>query len=367
MNINRIYIYGRIALAGWLLLCVFSSCETEEARQPETEGLRICLRLPEALTVETKAAGDKILDGITIGDVWVLQYAADSTFKHKQYISGTDILAAAANQTITLTTSGFSNEDSRFYVIANAGNTNSTSSFSGTETELQALFRATNDGWSQSEYNLVSAGPVVYKAQTGTSSDKAVIVAPLQRAFARVQVAWKFTGSTGSGTVKINSVKVTNLPKKMAFYARGGRPAGIAYPDIGDIIKDTKTVSSQSLTQNSTLTFYMPGNLRGMGTGTKFTDKNVVANGPGGTLAGCTYLELEGTYTYPGSSGQIGVKYRIYLGGNLVNDYNIRRGYSYAVTFNISGANSADVRVTVTDDNVVVFDDVETVDNTVDF
>lgn len=360
MNINRIYIYGRIALAGWLLLCVFSSCETEEARQPETEGLRICLRLPEALTVETKAAGDKILDGITIGDVWVLQYAADSTFKHKQYIS--NIKAAAANQTITLETSGFSNEDSRFYVIANAGNTNSTSSFSGTETELQALFRATDNGWSQSEYNLVSAGPVVYKARTGTSSDQAVIVAPLQRAFARVQVAWK-----GSDAVEINRVKVTNLPKKMAFYARGGRPAGIAYPDIGDIMTDTKTVSSQSLTQNSTLTFYMPGNLRGMGTGTKFTDKNVEANGPGGTLNGCTYLELEGTYTYPGSSGQIGVKYRIYLGGNLVNDYNIRRGYSYAVTFNISGANSADVRVTVTDDNVVVFDDVETVDNTVDF
>ncbi|MCS2529313.1 hypothetical protein NXV85_17400 [Bacteroides fragilis] len=42
-----------------------------------------------------------------------------------------------------------------------------------------------------------------------------------------------------------------------------------------------------------------------------------------------------------------------------MTDYNIRRDYLYNLTVNISGANSADVRVMITDGNVVMFDAVE--------
>ena len=51
----------------------------------------------------------------------------------------------------------------------------------------------------------------------------------------------------------------------------------------------------------------------------------------------------------------------------LVTDYNIYRDYHYKLTVNIAGPNSADLRVTITNGNVAVFDDVDNVENTVNF
>lgn len=50
-----------------------------------------------------------------------------------------------------------------------------------------------------------------------------------------------------------------------------------------------------------------------------------------------------------------------------MNDYNIQRGMFYDMTLYINGANSADVRVTITDGNVIVFDKVVEITNTVEF
>ena len=61
------------------------------------------------------------------------------------------------------------------------------------------------------------------------------------------------------------------------------------------------------------------------------------------------------------------MEYCIYLGGNLMNDNNVQRGYEYNLNVQISGANSGDVRVTITNGNVVVFDEVETINKKVDF
>lgn len=139
-----------------------------------------------------------------------------------------------------------------------------------------------------------------------------------------------------------------------------------------------------------TYAFYMPENLRGVGCGKSFQEKNLNAYGPktdgkaptlgsdgkpetGGDLSKCTYIDLVGSYWYsyssaaPTATSPISVRYRLYLGGNLVNDYNVRRGYHYTITVQISGANSGDVRVTITNGNVVVFDKVETIDKVVDF
>ena len=46
---------------------------------------------------------------------------------------------------------------------------------------------------------------------------------------------------------------------------------------------------------------------------------------------------------------------------------NIYQDYHYKLTVNIAGPNSADLRVTITNGNVAVFDDVDNVENTVNF
>ena len=71
---------------------------------------------------------------------------------------------------------------------------------------------------------------------------------------------------------------------------------------------------------------------------------------------------VRGQYQYPLGGGAysspIDVEYKFYLGGDLVTDYNIYRDYHYKLTVNIAGPNSADLRVTITNGNVAVFDDV---------
>ena len=93
--------------------------------------------------------------------------------------------------------------------------------------------------------------------------------------------------------------------------------------------------------------------------------------GAGGSLEGCTYLLVRGQYQYPLGGGTysspIDVEYKFYLGGDLVTDYNIYQDYHYKLTVNIAGPNSADLRVTITNGNVAVFDDVDNVENTVNF
>ncbi|WP_195439545.1 DUF4906 domain-containing protein [Parabacteroides goldsteinii] len=83
------------------------------------------------------------------------------------------------------------------------------------------------------------------------------------------------------------------------------------------------------------------------------------------------YLMLLATlsaYKYSSSHANgIKVEYRFYLGDNLTNNYNIQRDHHYDLTINIKGANSADLRVKITDGNVAVFDDVDTIENEVSF
>ena len=50
-----------------------------------------------------------------------------------------------------------------------------------------------------------------------------------------------------------------------------------------------------------------------------------------------------------------------------MTDYNIYQDYHYKLTVNIACPNSADLRVTITNGNVAVFDDVDNVENTVNF
>lgn len=355
---------------GWLMLflCVLLSfcggCSDEHL--DETEGMTFRLSLPAGIEVSTRANDTKDLDNITISDVWVLQYKNeqdDKSFLLAKCFSGTDIGFAQTNQTIEVATSAFSNIASNFYVIVNAGTDyfgTTDPVFPQTEADLKAKTMDITAGTTL-EPTLLTSGPLAHTPAAG----KLVIVAPLQRAFAKVSVQWN-KAVDAKGTVAISRITVKNLPAKMAFYTRGGGALSDTYPPV-DEANAEKVIVNENLAANAKSEFFMAENLRGMGTATSFAEKSLAARGPGGNLNGCTYLELLGTYTYPGATDAISMKYCIYLGGNLMTDYNIQRGNWYKLTINISGANSADVRVTITDGNVIMFDEVEVIPNTVNF
>lgn len=353
------------------MLCALALASCDNSLPEERDdSLVIELRVPKPLEVTTKAGTE--LNGITITNVWVLQYVEgeDAPRKAEEY-TGSSIGEVGTNQTIKVLTSGFVKDNSTFYVLANTGD----NFFEIDETktikkeELAQKKKSIIIG-DTNEPTFLTAKPVSLKKDSIKEDGKAVIVAPLDRAFARVQVQWaKGAGLDEIGQVKMKKIEVVNLPKNMAVYTRGGADISAKYPAVNEDNMQFTAKAILDYTGNNniwdvgtTQKFYMAENIRGMGIGTSFADKNKEANGPNGNLDGCTYILMSGTFAYKLSAGKysdpIGIQYKIYLGGNLMNDYNIQRGYSYDLKVSISGANSADVRVTITDGNVAVFDDV---------
>ena len=385
----------------WLLLLAIYVCSCQKEEQPEkVKQLYIQLTMPESIHVDTKA--DKTppqLGGIEVKNVWIVQFDATTNSCLKAlYVPQASITQkeSLVGLVVNLSTGSsgdeiakFMDNDSRFYVIANGDrnllteDTTNDDMYSLTDAELLAL---TEDDLKkkarligQKDAPLVTTSPTLLASEAFEyipSNDVVIKVrAQMFRAFAKMTV--KINSSSPSGLFSLDQevsqaiFKIYNLPQNMAVYRAGGGK-GTAYPEVSEtsIIKGPFNVNIDQISTTGgevTATFYMAENLRGIGTSTTQQGKNLPANGPGSSsdkLAGCTYIELTGTYKYNSShTDGVKVKYTFYLGGNFTNDYNISRDYSYELTFNIAGPNSADVRVQITDGNVAVFDEVHVVDN----
>lgn len=353
-----------------MISVVWSSC-TDEATLPGEKGtITFQLSLPPALDITTRGGS---LGGATISDVWVLQYSEDSkAFIMGKNFSGNAIGNTEDNETIKVITSNFSNTKSNFYIIVNAGTNFLTEFIKDTTTDRseEALKKLTVviAAGETAQPTLSTCGPLKYSPDV---TGKVVLVAPLQHPCARISVQWNKTADF-KGSITIDSVKVKNLPLKMALYSRGGGKLSDTYPELKEITTDFTVIRKTLLAFGTDCSFYMAENLRGTGTATSFPEKGLEEKGPNGTLNGCTCVVLTGNYQYPKTAteqygGIVKVEYRIYLGGNLLKDYNIQRGYEYKLAVNISGVNSGDIRVTITDGAVVVFDDVETIKKEVVF
>lgn len=377
---------------------IITGCESTEesgnAGSGENCSFQFCLKLPEAISVETKGTtptiGDKN-EATSIKNVWILQYDADGKFIKKLYkidnidddkdfVKENDYMVRI-NTDATSEAEKFSDITSRFYIIVNGGES-LLKDFGGTEAEL----KATTVDFTPSTGSvpiLLTSGPSKYDPKTASSGSmeenkKVVFVSRLFRAYAKVTVRVQF--SEGSASLSDMIATITNIPQKMALYTAGGGISNSKYPATidGTTMKTTETAFGGLASIGASAYFCMPENLRGIGLSESFEGKNQESNGPGsasvtastpdGKLTGCTYLTLKGTYKYDGSHANgIKVEYRFYLGDNLTNNYNIQRDHHYDLTINIKGANSADLRVKITDGNVAVFDDVDTIKNEVSF
>ena len=377
-----------------LLTLLFTGCEATEDSGGMDNGkmcdFQFCLKLPESISVETKVTiGD---EKITVNNVWILQYNASGEFIKSLYkedkasddndfVKENDYMVRI-NTDATSDTEKFSDIVSCFYIIVNGGET-LLKDFKGTETELKATtvdFTAPTG----STPTLLTSGPSKYDPKTTSSGStegdkKVVFVSRLFRAYAKVTVRVQFNDASAS--LSDMTATITNIPTKMALYTAGGGSSNSKSPATidGTTMKTTETAfSGLTSTAGSSAYFCMPENLRGLGISESFEGKNKESNGPGSTsvttstpdgkLTGCTYLTLKGTYKSASShTAGIKVEYRFYLGDNLTNNYNIQRDHHYDLTINIKGANSADLRVKITDGNVAVFDDVDTIENEVSF
>lgn len=381
-----------------LFFCIcFCGCE-KEGLQEKTRQLYIQLSMPESIHVETKATGPA-LGGVEVQNVWIVQFD-ESTRKCLKalYVPQSGISKSTNDRLndliVNLKTgseeegvdSKFTADNSLFYVIANGNRTMLTSNgdddamYSLTAEELakitESALKAETVPIGSTENPLVTTSPTLLTSEpfyyTPTEEGVIKVRAQMFRAFAMVKVN---ITSVSPGLFTLDKegsqpiVKIYNLPQNMATYRAGGTNS-TTYPATDDIANSAFNLAIDQITDRSRTVskkFYMAENLRGIGKSTTQQGKNLKENGPGSEsdkLAGCTYIELEGTYRYdPTHTDGVKVKYTFYLGGNFTNDYNIARDYSYDITFRIAGPNSADVRVEITNGNVAIFDEVDVIKN----
>lgn len=376
---NRVIIYttGLVTLIFWLFVTGCSTSVDEDIS--DKNGFQFCVQIPKALEVETKASlggGDEKID---IKDAWIVQYASPgNNLLHCVYINS-GFTTENTGYTVTITTKNdqFSLVSSSFYVILNGGAELLKDFESASDNSKEALLKKICAAPSNVDGSpaitsvpiLLTAGPTEYTV-TG-EAEKVIVISRVYRAFAKLSLSVTFP-TIANDIFVVESATVTNIPKNMALFAGGGSKT--PYPELSTMY--TSSISIKDIVVNGgKQSFYMPENIRGTGSSLTFQGKNQVANGPDGNLNGCTYLTIKGKYYYdktqaPGGGyiqTPIDVEYRFYLGSNLTNDYNIRRDHHYNLTVNITGANSADLRVTITNGNVAVFDKVQEITNEVDF
>lgn len=389
-----------------LLCLLFSACSNENPVLPSSGNGEECvfqfmLRVPGTIDVETKGGETKAeanpplkLGETPVHNVWILQFSEDgenllkAVFADKSNIQAVSSVDNVYDQLlIQLTKEGmlFKNEKSKFYIIVNgedATATESTAKLFVTGGGIPSNLSVTDlmgktkeityatDG-AATGANVLTSGPTIYTPDpTNTAPDvKLVVLSRMYRAFAKVTVSVNSLVNPAKGLFKLIStspVTISGVPKRTRLYDDGA-----SYPTTvdSDFYSDI-SISGIILGEKEGI-FYMAENIRGTGLATTAQEKNIAAKGPDGSLDGCTYLLVKGQYQYclgeSKYSSPIDVEYKFYLGGDLVTDYNIYRDYHYIMTVNIAGPNSADLRVKITNGNVAVFDDADTITNTVIF
>ncbi|MEA4821882.1 MAG: DUF4906 domain-containing protein, partial [Erysipelotrichales bacterium] len=153
----------------------------------------------------------------------------------------------------------------------------------------------------------------------------------LKRLVARINVTCNVSIPTGESFV-CNTMQLKNVPKKGRYVSAS------SYPDNA---VSSNFFNDNALSTNSG-TWYIPENRRGTVNNTDAALKNSLAPNKS------TYVDISGIYTLAGVPKE--VTYRVYLGGNATNDFEILGNTLYNVSITIKSYNEADARIMLTTD-----------------
>lgn len=160
---------------------------------------------------------------------------------------------------------------------------------------------------------------------------------PLYRLVSKVAFTIENNFREGYPRLNVTGVALRNVPSS-GSYARitEATHASVRWPaGSADNFRSYGTVSEGVDAARATLTWYMVPNSRGKGTATSPEDKGE-ATAPAGQAAYCTYISVQGEIVAAASSPAVPVNYRIYLGGNNTDDYNVWSNEAYAILLRIS-------------------------------
>lgn len=337
---------ARILLTGLLVMGVFGCCSKDPLEQDTGTGIQaggtvrmtfdLGQEFEQAITVK---AADAVDDNL-ITDVWVLQFDESGQEVQKpQFIRTVDTVDGDYRIEVGLTA-----VRSQVWFLANADavTVNPT-----TLAEMQNIYRTIS-----TESNFLQYGTVpmqgVWEGTPGGSAGVPDRVS-LKRSVCRVTL--DLSAQLPAGDVfLLNNIYVRQIPIALYFAREDERVAQYPYPNLYSFTQKTVDWSryvgitydgSTSAVQE--FSWLLPENARGFGTAAE-PIKKTGDTAPAGQGQLVTYIELDGIYTRAGKKGAA-AKYRIYLGANNTDDYNLLRGHAYTVRTVIRGASTADSRL----------------------
>ena len=323
-----------------LMLLVVTSCGEETdvsggiAENYEPIDLSVQMKVAEYQNKEVTKAGKELLPGDlgkaenTINDVTVFQFDGEGNDTDPlvvlRYVdTGSDNLKLGLMQPK-------SNPDKKqfIYFVANAGK--QLQGFTGTYGDLkQKLIPANNVGLSDGIIVMTASLVTMVKASQG-------IAVSFNRRMAKINVTCSVADNVRFTPARL---QLRNVPKSFAIVG-GSTPIPKAsadnfqnYLSVTDNIQDGYT-------------WYMPENRRGKGSADNPKNKtaSTALDGQGDY---CTYVELSGLYQKDGTFKF--ASYRVYLGADNVQDYNVENNRIYDVKLCVTGVDGDDKRLTIED------------------
>ena len=281
-------------------------------------------------------------DGVNenaVNNVWVIQLAQDglTQLQAPQYIITQTDGSRDYKVSVSLQRSA-----SKVYFIANT-NSNTAYLDADTEPKVLAVTRAINI-----ETDLVSVSKNIPMAGIWSGTPDLIGISgrvSLSRAVSKVNFTLN-ANLPGNERFILKSVTVKQVANILQYYRDAATTT--PYPTLAKSIDYPATTYDESLSSPKSLWWYLPENARGTVSGvTSQTDK--AAKAPD---AYCTYIEVKGRYEAGG--GTYETNYKIYLGANNTNDYNLKRNTVYNVNTTILGIDAADTRINTVDKTIIV-------------
>lgn len=282
-----------------------------------------------------------IVDEWAVSDLWVLQYdmsgGAAGSLAARRYVAST----VQDGATVRVTADLEPMEKARIVVLANAPGMFSESELptGSTLADLAALTYPVNAASGSAlpeEYSSTlpmrgDSGEDL-KLETGQT---ATVRIPLYRLVSKVNFTVDNLCSEGWPRLTLTDISLRNVPAAGSYgRVTAATHASMRYPAAASgNFKDYEVLSDGLGTQCEML-WYLAPNSRGTGIGTTPADKTA-ANAPFGEGDYCTYAYVQGMMEQSEGAPLIPMSYRVYLGGNATNDYNVWANEAYRIKLTI--------------------------------
>lgn len=282
-----------------------------------------------------------IVDEWAVYDLWVLQYdmsgGAAGSLAARRYVASTVQDGASVRVTADLEPM----EKAHIVVLANVPGMFSESELptGSTLAALDALtfpINSTSGSALPEEYS--PALPM--RGDSGEDlklemGQTAVVRIPLYRLVSKVNFTVDNRCSEGYPNLTLTDISLRNVPASGSYgRVTAATHASTRYPAAaGSNFKDYDMLSDGLGTQCEML-WYLAPNSRGTGIGTTPADKTA-ANAPFGEGDYCTYAYVQGMMQMEEDAPLIPMSYRVYLGANSYNDYNVWANEVYRVKLTI--------------------------------